>query len=310
MSPNETEPWVNDFFSVQAFRYVAGKFFTDLGAKPESFWDLKFRWYLPAVYSVLQNTQHLIDWDAYLRKFASIQRKGWKKPNRRIHELKYDDPFETDLDHLISWSCLVAHVYDPNKRWLTDENRLLRTRAILMFLLHETDELISGDKTPDEKDYAEVKEAAISPAKILLRDTYKADDMLIRIWDEFNKKETPLSRDIDFLDHEAAVHKWNLYDWEFPGAKSPALAREFSDYYEWKHSDHPDVALLKSHSAEQMIRLMPFLHATQPVRFIQMARDMWQDTRQFWDTLEKHQPWLVIQLSSRILERVSCLLPT
>jgi len=31
--------------------------------------------------------------------------------------------------------------------------------------------------------------------------------MLIRIWDEFNEKETELAKDIDFLDHEAATHK-------------------------------------------------------------------------------------------------------
>ena len=37
MLPNESDSLMNDFFSVQAFRYVAGKFFTDLGAKPESF---------------------------------------------------------------------------------------------------------------------------------------------------------------------------------------------------------------------------------------------------------------------------------
>ncbi len=56
-----------------------------------------------------------------------------------------------------------------------------------MFLLHETDELISGDKTPDEADYRESKEAAINPAKILLKDVYGADEILIRIWDEFNQ---------------------------------------------------------------------------------------------------------------------------
>lgn len=55
-----------------------------------------------------------------------------------------------------------------------------------MFLLHETDELISGDKTPDEPDYVQVKEAAVKPAKILLKDVYGADDILIGIWDEFN----------------------------------------------------------------------------------------------------------------------------
>lgn len=37
MSLDESESRMADFFSVQAFRYVAGNFFTDLGAKPESF---------------------------------------------------------------------------------------------------------------------------------------------------------------------------------------------------------------------------------------------------------------------------------
>jgi hypothetical protein len=41
-----------------------------------------------------------------------------------------------------------------------------------MFLLHETDELIAGDKTPDEPDYDEAKQAAINPARILLQEIY------------------------------------------------------------------------------------------------------------------------------------------
>lgn len=41
-----------------------------------------------------------------------------------------------------------------------------------MFLLHETDEFIAGDKTPDEADYEEAKENALFPAKILLKEVY------------------------------------------------------------------------------------------------------------------------------------------
>lgn len=298
-----------DYYSVQAFRYVAGRFFINLGAKPESFSDLKFRGYLPAVYSVIQNTQHLINWDTYLRKFAEIKRTWWTKGERKIHKLPYDDPYETDLDHLITGACLVAHVYDPNKRWLTDENRILRTRAILMFLLHETDEFIAGDKTPDEADYEEAKENALFPAKILLKEVYWARDILLQIWDEFNAKKTDLAKDIDFLDHEAAVHKWSLYDWEFSSSQSPHLAWEFGRYYSKKHRDHPDVHILQQYYILQIMRTFPWRCDSQPVWWIKMLREMWWETEKFWDMLEQHDPWLITKLSNRILDQFSCILP-
>ncbi|MCB9806696.1 hypothetical protein H6768_02180 [Candidatus Peribacteria bacterium] len=66
---------MTDFFSVQAFRYVAGKYFTNLGAKPESFSDREFSPYLPAVYNVLQATKDWINWDQYLQDLSQIQRE-------------------------------------------------------------------------------------------------------------------------------------------------------------------------------------------------------------------------------------------
>ena len=55
-----------------------------------------------------------------------------------------------------------------------------------MFLLHETDELIVGDKIPDEADYETAKEEALKPARILLETKYNAHPKLLEIWDEFN----------------------------------------------------------------------------------------------------------------------------
>lgn len=63
-----------DFFRVQSFRYVAGEFFSKFGAQPESFSDLKYRGYLPAVYRVLEETRNWLDWEPYLQAFSRIQR--------------------------------------------------------------------------------------------------------------------------------------------------------------------------------------------------------------------------------------------
>lgn len=85
-----------------------------------------------------------------------------------------------------------------------------------MFLLHEADELIAGDKIPEQPDYEIAKQEAIKPARTLLKEKYHAHPMLLEIWDEFNDQKTELARDIDFLDHETTVYKASRYDWEFP----------------------------------------------------------------------------------------------
>lgn len=64
-----------DFFRVQAFRYIAGEFFSKLGAQPESFSDIKYRAYLPVVYSVLEEAKDWLDWEEYLKNFSGIQRR-------------------------------------------------------------------------------------------------------------------------------------------------------------------------------------------------------------------------------------------
>jgi hypothetical protein len=84
-----------------------------------------------------------------------------------------------------------------------------------MFLLHEADELIAGDKIPEEPDYEIAKENALKPARILLAKKYRAHPKLLEIWDEFNAQETELAQNIDFLDHETTVYKASRYDWEF-----------------------------------------------------------------------------------------------
>jgi|GEM_PF-4387136 len=55
-----------------------------------------------------------------------------------------------------------------------------------MFLLHEADELIAGDKIPEEPDYETAKKEALKPARILLETKYHAHRKLLEIWDEFN----------------------------------------------------------------------------------------------------------------------------
>lgn len=83
-----------------------------------------------------------------------------------------------------------------------------------MFLLHEADELVAGDKIPEEPDYENAKKDALKPARILLSKKYGAHQKLLEIWDEFNAQETELSQNIDFLDHEATVYKASRYNWE------------------------------------------------------------------------------------------------
>jgi hypothetical protein len=63
-----------DFFRVQSFRYVAGEFFSKLGAQPEAFSDIKYRAYLPVVYRVLEEAKNWLDWESYLQAFSRIQR--------------------------------------------------------------------------------------------------------------------------------------------------------------------------------------------------------------------------------------------
>lgn len=298
-----------DLYRVQAFRYVAGEFFSRLGAKPESFTDIKYRAYLPAVYRVLEEAKEWLDWEAYLWAFSSIEREGWKIPRREIANIPYPEwIIETDLDHMVLWACLVAHVYDPNKRWLTDENRVLRTRAILMFLLHEADELIAGDKIPEEPDYETAKKEALKPARILLETKYHAHRKLLEIWDEFNAWETEFSQNIDFLDHEITTYKASRYDLEVGSCRAEALTREFANYYIEKHRNHPDVGLLQQYFLDHEL---PFIiwNSNFGLKLIEMQRQMWLATKKWGDTMETREPGLVHKLSESITYRFSAILP-
>lgn len=80
-----------DFFRVQSFRYIAGEFFSKSGAQPESFSDLRYRGYLPAVYRVLEEARNWLDWGSYLKAFSRIQRTGWLLERRGIPELPYPE---------------------------------------------------------------------------------------------------------------------------------------------------------------------------------------------------------------------------
>lgn len=152
-----------DYYRVLSFRYIAGEFFTKLGAQPESFSDIKYRGYLPVIYRVLEEAKDWLDWEPYLQAFSHIQRRWWMLERRGILDVPYPEGIiETDLDHMILWACFVAYVYDPHKRWLTEENFALRTRAVLMFLLHEADELIVWDKIPEEIDYETAKNLSLN----------------------------------------------------------------------------------------------------------------------------------------------------
>lgn len=314
MSPKEWDFWMTDFLSVQAFQFIAGSFFANLGARPESFWDREFSTYLPPLYNVLQATKDWINWDQYLRDLSRIQREWWKRKERGIITLKSaEDLIENDLDHLILWWCLVAHVYDPNKRWLTDENRVLRTRALLMFLLHESDELVIWDKTPHSADYDDSKAQAIKPTRILLEKKYWAHPILLDIWDEFNAQKTELSRDIDFLDHETTIIRALRYTKEFSTWLAPSIVREFVDYYKAQHADHPDVKLWERYYLEYLLCHMPIPglpYRRSNADRVENIRASWQELYQWWNNVEKQDSWLLRALSNRITGRVSCLLPS
>jgi 5'-deoxynucleotidase YfbR-like HD superfamily hydrolase len=298
-----------DFFRVQSFRYVAGEFFSKLGAQPEAFSDIKYRAYLPVVYGVLEEAKNWLDWESYLQAFSRIQRSWWLLERRGVPELPYPEGvIETDLDHMILWACFIGYVYDPHKRWLTDENLALRTRAILMFLLHEADELIAGDKIPEEPDYEIAKENALKPARILLAKKYRAHPKLLEIWDEFNAQETELAQNIDFLDHETTVYKASRYDWEFWSWKGAALTREFAEYYAQKHRGHPDVWLLQQYVLEHLLRFVSW-NQISGLRKIAMQREMWQEIKAWGDAMERVEPGAVYHLSRTIVDRFTVILP-
>lgn len=299
-----------EFYVVQACRYEMGMYFSGLWAKPESFSDFSLRWYLPAVYTLIKAAKDWLDWDAFLSAFAKIEREGWKREHRKIMGIPTKDIIESDLDHIILWACLVAHVYDPNKRWWArEENQVLRSKAILMFLLHEADELIIGDRRPDEPEYAALKENSIPLARRLLVEKYSAHPKLLALWDEFNMGETELARDIAFLDHEIAVHKAMLYDLMLPLSDRSELVHEFGEYYQHQHADHPDVGQLERYHRFHWLRSILDTHRTSGMDLVNHLRGAWNMTKQGGDFYNQAVPWATAVLSQRIFRQFSAILP-